>query len=205
MINVLVLSSNDIFKNDLKEKINNLLTDYIATDETDPDIIVIDEPSGSLDDLKKKHPQTPIIFFAKKNDPKLTEDSFVKYVQKPFSLNSFFDTLQSSINFMINSKAGILSFNGYLLFSLEKELQNTRTNEKVKLTEREVSMLSYLYKTKDKITSKTDFLKEVWGYNPEVSTHTIETHVYRLRQKVEKNENWPQLITTENGGYKLNL
>ena len=64
-------------------------------------------------------------------------------------------------------------------------------------------MILYLYKAKNNIITKTDFLKEVWGYSPDVSTHTIETHIYRLRQKVEKNKNWPQLIITENGGYKL--
>ena len=113
--------------------------------------------------------------------------------------------MKSAINFILVSDAGIITFNTYELSPLEKEIKNLKTGEKTKLTEREVSMILHLYKMKGKTTTKSAFLKEVWGYNPDASTHTIETHIYRLRQKVEKNKDWPELISTENGGYKLNF
>ena len=75
--------------------------------------------------------------------------------------------------------------------------------EIVKLTEKEVSILQYLYKIRDRIVTKSELLQEVWGYNPDVTTHTIETHIYRLRQKVEHEDKNAQLIITEEGGYFL--
>ena len=86
---------------------------------------------------------------------------------------------------------------------MKKEILNLRNNETIKLTEKEVSILQYLYKIKNKIVTKADLLQEVWGYNPDVTTHTIETHIYRLRQKVEHDDKSAQLIITEEGGYML--
>ena len=68
-----------------------------------------------------------------------------------------------------------------------------------------MAIIKYLYKAKDKIVSKNELLQEVWGYSPDVSTHTIETHIYRLRQKVEHENPAAQLIMTEDGGYKLKM
>ena len=70
----------------------------------------------------------------------------------------------------------------------------------IKLTERETAILKYLYKAGDKIVGKAELLAEVWGYNPEATTHTVETHIYRLRQKIERPE---QVIMTEDNGYRL--
>ena len=63
----------------------------------------------------------------------------------------------------------------------------------------------YLYKSQDTIVGKNELLKDVWGYSPDVSTHTIETHIYRLRQKVEKEDENAQLIVTVDGGYQLKV
>ena len=80
---------------------------------------------------------------------------------------------------------------------------NLRNNELIKLTEKEVSIIKYLYKNKDKIISKSDLMKEVWGYALDAATHTVETHIYRLRQKVEHEDEAAQLILTSEGGYQL--
>ncbi|MFR1032737.1 MAG: winged helix-turn-helix domain-containing protein [Alphaproteobacteria bacterium] len=82
---------------------------------------------------------------------------------------------------------------------------NQRNNEIVKLTEKEIAILKYLYKAQDRIVAKNELLQEVWGYAPDVTTHTIETHVYRLRQKVEHDDPEAQLIITLEGGYRLKL
>jgi len=204
MINVVIYSENPAFKADLENQIKNL-DGYSADVSLEPDILVLDEDTTKLAALKQKYDRVPIFVLLKKGDKKQQETPFIRYITKPFALNMFLDSMQSALSFVLMSNVGILKFGGYELCPLEKELKNLKTSERIKLTEREVSMLLHLYKAKNNITTKTDFLREVWGYSPDVSTHTIETHVYRLRQKVEKNKNWPELIVTENGGYKLHF
>ena len=74
---------------------------------------------------------------------------------------------------------------------------------KVRLTEKETAILRYLYRAGQKPVSRETLLQEVWGYNSGVTTHTLETHIYRLRQKVEKDAAQPAILVTEAGGYKL--
>ena len=74
---------------------------------------------------------------------------------------------------------------------------------KVRLTEKETAILRYLYSAGQRPVSRETLLQEVWGYNSGVTTHTLETHIYRLRQKVEKDAATPAILVTEPGGYKL--
>ena len=103
------------------------------------------------------------------------------------------------------AKSKYLSHFLYFCRPISKEIINLNNGKIIKLTEKEVAVIKYLYKTKDHIVSKNELLQEVWGYNPEVSTHTIETHIYRLRQKVEQGDEESLLILTEEGGYKLKI
>jgi DNA-binding response OmpR family regulator len=75
--------------------------------------------------------------------------------------------------------------------------------KKVRLTEKETAMLRYLYRDGQKPVARDVLLHEVWGYNSGVTTHTLETHIYRLRQKVEQDAANPTLLLTDAGGYKL--
>ena len=74
---------------------------------------------------------------------------------------------------------------------------------KVRLTDKETAILKYLYRAGDKAVAREKLLDEVWGYNAAVTTHTLETHVYRLRQKIEEDPSTAKLLVTEAGGYKL--
>ena len=78
-----------------------------------------------------------------------------------------------------------------------------RKNAKVRLTEKEAAIIKYLYRAGDKVISRDTLLEEVWGYNSGVTTHTLETHVYRLRQKIERDPSKAEILVTESGGYKL--
>ena len=71
------------------------------------------------------------------------------------------------------------------------------------MTEKETSILRYLYRAGQRPVSRETLLQEVWAYNSEVTTHTLETHIYRLRQKIEKDATAPTILVTEAGGYKL--
>ena len=74
---------------------------------------------------------------------------------------------------------------------------------KVRLTEKEISILRYLYSAGQRPVSREKLLQEVWGYKSGVTTHTLETHICRLRQKIEKDAAAPSILVTETGGYKL--
>ena len=75
--------------------------------------------------------------------------------------------------------------------------------KKIKLTEKETAIVRFLYRMGSKATRRDVLLAEVWGYNSGVTTHTIETHIYRLRQKIEKDPSRAEILVTEAGGYRL--
>ena len=84
-----------------------------------------------------------------------------------------------------------------------KLLLHNGTSAKTLLTEKETLILKHLLRAKGEAVSRRELLTKVWGYNAGVTTHTLETHIYRLRQKIEENPNASRLILTEGGGYKL--
>jgi DNA-binding response OmpR family regulator len=75
--------------------------------------------------------------------------------------------------------------------------------KKVRLTEKEAAILKYLYRAGEKPVARETLLNEVWGYNAGVTTHTLETHIYRLRQKIERDPSQASLLVTDKGGYRL--
>ena len=207
MPSILFLSDNEGFADDLCGQIQLYAPEFSVAKEEDEnasyDIYILDEKRELLSRLREKHVKSPIVLL-EKNIESLTESGdLVFLMEKPFRFNEFLNNLRSCINKFENSSDAYLTFNNYELHPAAKEILNLRNNELIKLTEKEVAVIKYLYKAKDKIVSKTDLLQDVWDYNAEVSTHTIETHIYRLRQKVEHDDVDAQLIITENGGYKL--
>ena len=75
--------------------------------------------------------------------------------------------------------------------------------KKIRLTEKETNILKYLYRAQPRAVPREELLTEVWGYNAGVTTHTLETHVYRLRQKIEPDPGRATILLTEAGGYRL--
>jgi DNA-binding response OmpR family regulator len=82
-------------------------------------------------------------------------------------------------------------------------LVEEKANKKIRLTEKETSILKYLYRAGQRAVGRDTLLGEVWGYNAGVTTHTLETHIYRLRQKIEKDPAKAQILVTDAGGYRL--
>jgi DNA-binding response OmpR family regulator len=78
----------------------------------------------------------------------------------------------------------------------------TEGARRVRLTEKETDILKYLAAA-DRTVPRETLLHEVWGYNPAVTTHTLETHIYRLRRKIEKTPGKAEILVTEGGGYRL--
>ena len=197
MKQILLISSNPEFIEDLSAQIERHIEGFTVVAKSDkPDLVIVDEDAGHLKDF----PKVPNILLTSANNAQTNSD----IIQKPFCLNDFFKSLRSIIQRFENTSEGYLYFNQYELRPGTKEILNLRNNELVKLTEREVSILKYLYKHRDQIISKNELLENVWGYNRDAATHTIETHIYRLRQKIEQDGAAP-IIDTLEGGYRLKM
>lgn len=198
MSHILFVSDNVDFAEDLKAQMLRFAPDFSFV-ETAPDLMLVDENEELCADLRKKYPSVPLIFLSA--DSK-ADDRLNIYVKKPFALMNFLDVLRAANNNLDNSEDGYLTFNGYELRPNLREITDLSSGSVTKLTEKEVSILKYLYKTQGTYVSKTDLQLNVWKYSEDVTTHTIETHIYRLRQKVEQNGG-RRLIVTDNGGYML--
>ncbi len=97
----------------------------------------------------------------------------------------------------------MLSIGPYLFRPSAKLLQDAQRSRRIRLTEKEAAILKFLYRSGQKPVARQVLLNEVWGYNAAVTTHTLETHIYRLRQKIELDPANARLLVTEGGGYRL--
>ena len=79
----------------------------------------------------------------------------------------------------------------------------TTDNLRIRLTEKEAAILAFLHRMGERAVPRQELLTKVWGYNPAVTTHTLETHIYRLRRKIEADPAKACLLITEAGGYRL--
>ncbi|MCW9036173.1 MAG: response regulator transcription factor [Alphaproteobacteria bacterium] len=125
------------------------------------------------------------------------------YIAKPFRLGVLMARLRAQIRQHEQSEDAVFTIGPYTFQPSGKVLVDNETNKKVRLTDKETAILKYLYRSGDKVVSREVLLDEVWGYNAGVTTHTLETHVYRLRQKIEKTPSDSQILVTEPGGYRL--
>ena len=124
------------------------------------------------------------------------------YVTKPFRFAVLLARIRAQLRTHEQSEDAIFAVGSYS-FRPSQKLMVEEDGNKVRLTEKETSILKYLYRAEQKIVGRDELLEQVWGYNSGVTTHTLETHIYRLRQKIEKEPSNARLLVTEGGGYKL--
>lgn len=124
------------------------------------------------------------------------------YVVKPFRFAVLLARVRAQLRQHEQSEDAVFTIGPYTFRPAAKTLID-ESGSKVRLTEKETSILKYLYRSGEKVVTRDVLLHEVWGYNAGVTTHTLETHIYRLRQKIEKDPSNAELLLTETGGYKL--
>lgn len=124
------------------------------------------------------------------------------YVTKPFKFPVLLARLRAHMRSHEQSEDAVFKIGPYQFKPAVKMLVDGE-EKRIKLTEKESSILKYLYRAGGRPVSRETLLDEVWGYNSGVTTHTLETHVYRLRQKIEPRQGENSLLLTESGGYRL--
>src|SRR5262245_17809542 len=124
------------------------------------------------------------------------------YVTKPFRLGVLLARVRAQLRQHEQSEDAVFAIGPYTFKPAAKLLVDAG-GAKIRLTEKETSILKYLYRAGERVVTREVLLHEVWGYNAGVTTHTLETHIYRLRQKIEKDPSQAELLITETGGYKL--
>lgn len=124
------------------------------------------------------------------------------YVTKPFKFAVLLARIRAQLRQHEQSEDAVFAIGPYTFKPASKLLVDDK-GAKIRLTEKETSILKYLYRAGEKVVTRDVLLHEVWGYNAGVTTHTLETHIYRLRQKIEKDPSNAELLVTETGGYKL--
>jgi len=124
------------------------------------------------------------------------------YIAKPFKFPVLLARLRAQLRQHEQSEDAIFSLGPYT-FKPAAKMLITEEEKKIRLTEKETNILKFLYRASDGVVPRDTLLHEVWGYNAGVTTHTLETHIYRLRQKIEPDPSNARLLVTESGGYRL--
>ena len=124
------------------------------------------------------------------------------YITKPFKFPVLLARIRAQMRQHEQSENAIFTLGPYT-FKPAIKILLTKDNKKIRLTEKETNILKFLYRATNEVVPRDTLLHEVWEYNAGVTTHTLETHIYRLRQKIEPDPSNASLLVTENGGYRL--
>ena len=221
---VLIVDGDSHLQETLQEQLelnSEFLTDVVdnghaAIDKTLDqyyDVIIMDVGLPDIDGravcaaMRKNGIKTPIVILSRTNtdeDTILALDAGANdYVTKPFRVNVLMARLRARIREAEQSEHAVFQIGHYSFRPLDKSMQDNRNEQKIRLTEKETAIVKFLYLASDAVVSRDTLLGEVWGYNVGVTTHTLETHVYRLRQKIEEDPSNAVILVTEPTGYRI--
>ena len=124
------------------------------------------------------------------------------YIAKPFRFGVLLARIRAHLRQHEHSEDAVFKVGPYSFKPSAKMLVRD-DNKKIRLTEKETAIIKFLLRSGEQIVGRDVLLHDVWGYNAGVTTHTLETHVYRLRQKIERDPSHAEILVTEGGGYKL--
>ena len=177
------------------------------------DVIILDIGLPDMDGrdvcrlMRKKEVTSPIIMLTGSDTETDTilglQAGANDYVTKPFHLGVLLARIRAQIRQHERSDDAVFTIGPFTFQTANKLFLNNETNEKTRLTDMETKMLKYLYRAGCRVVDRDVLLGEVWGYSAAVDTHTVETHIYRLRQKIERDSSNPEILVSEPGGYRL--
>ena len=175
-----------------------------------PDLVIIDVGIPDVDGrddvqlIRREGHQGPIIILSAHSADAIIglDASAYDYVLKPFRFSVILARIRYHLRDYDAREAAVLRIGEYV-FKPSSKLLIRAAGSKCLLTEKEVAILKFLYRANSVVVTREVLLRELWGYNSNVTTHTLETHIYRLRQKIELDPSDAQILVTEGGGYKL--
>jgi DNA-binding response OmpR family regulator len=175
------------------------------------DAVILDlgMPDGNGRDycveLRRQGHKMPVIMltgsFGESDIVRGLESGANDYIAKPFRMNELLARLRVQLREFENSEDATFAVGP--LHPAKRLLQDASTHRRIRLTQKEVAIIKLLYRSEARTVDRQTLLHEVWGYNSAVTTHTLETHIYRLRRKIESDPKYPALLVTEGGGYRL--
>ncbi len=185
----------------------------IASKDVRFDAIILDVglPDGDGRDLciklRQQGVKVPIIILTGSDDEmdvvRGLDSGANDYIAKPFRLAELLARVRAQLRIFENSEDAVFNIGPFVFRPAAKQLVEPAKNRRIRLTEKESAILKFLYRAGSKSVARQVLLNEVWGYNAAVTTHTLETHIYRLRQKIEPDPSNARLLLTEGGGYRL--
>jgi len=188
---------------------------FRAADELRPSAIVLDVSLPDMDgfeackQMREQGVKAPIIMLtgqAQEAEQQVQglDAGANDYVLKPFKFSVLLARIRAHLRSHEASEDAVYRIGPYEFRPAMRILVDPQ-QKKIRLTDKEASILRYLYRSGEKPVGREELLREVWGYNANVTTHTLETHIYRLRQKIEPDAQSPKLLVTETGGYRLQV
>ena len=185
---------------------------------------IFDFQNSDIEDLKRKKYKTIIIDYStfqqilnekvkihqiiliddlNKNNSNLKTDVDVIKINIPFKMNDIYQRME---NYLIQKNTNIKRLLKYKYFTYDPSTRELSSDSfSLRFTEKESQIFLCLIENKDSHISKKDLLHKVWSYGEGIDTHTLETHVYALRKKIEMKLKMKDLIMfEEKKGYYLN-
>ena len=192
-------------------KVNADSFDVEAILDGEPDVILVESENQKQVQqfIAKKLSKIEIvipIFFVVSDNRAYGDENETKFdiFRKPIYFPTFLKSLKREVREFVGKRNKEVTIGPYLFNYLLKTIV-LKDNKEIRLTEMEAKILNFLYNSGGNLIKRDILLKEVWGYNSEVMTHTLETHIYRLRKKIETDSVGKNLLISESGGYRLNL
>ena len=173
-----------------------------------PEIIIVDSFTTLLnksfltESLSGMINLVPVLYLSQ-DDHDVNDINFTN-LPKPIYFPQLLKVIKKEMRDFVINKNREIEIGPYSFNYLMKRLV-TKTGSEIRLTEMETKILNFLYKSNGKLIKRDTLLTEVWGYKSEVMTHTLETHIYRLRKKISRNCISQTLLVSESGGYRLDL
>ena len=174
--------------------------------------VLVDAPLPDLDEaafcrqLRRQGMRTPMLVLGPGSEAAVIqalEAGAIDYLAKPVRANLLIARLRAHLRQYEQCEAAAIPIGRFVLRIAEKLLLDIACNREIRLTARETDLLKYLHRAGDRTVPQSRLLTDVWGYHASVDTHTVQTHVHRLRRKIGDDRRGGGLIVTDGHGYRL--